>query len=87
MTLQPTDVLDCMPVFQKRTVQRIIKGEASSWFTVLPLADEGYDLTAIQFRDQLALRYHRQPAALPAVCDGCGADFTLQHTLDCTKEA
>ncbi len=84
LTLQ-SEVLDAMPVAQKRTLSRIIQGEASGWLTVLPLADENYDLSATQFRDQLALRYHREPVALPAVCDGCGDAFSLQHGLDCAK--
>ena len=25
------------------------------------------------------------PADLPACCDGCGTDFTLQHGMDCKK--
>ena len=52
---------------------------------MLPLAADGYDLSATQFRDQLAIRYHHEPAGLPSVCDGCGAPFSLQHGLDCAK--
>ena len=29
--------------------------------------------------------YMQHPADLPACCDGCGADFTLQHGMDCKK--
>ena len=42
-------------------------------------------MSANQFRDQLAIRYHRVPIGLPAQCDGCGASFSLQHGLDCKK--
>ena len=79
------EVLARMPAAQQRTLSRIISGEASGWLTVLLLADENYDLSATQFRDQLALRYHCQPLALPTTCDGCGAPFSLQHGLDCAK--
>ena len=51
------EVLARMPAAQQRTLSRIITGEVSGWFTVLPLADGNYDLSATQFRDQLALRY------------------------------
>ena len=80
-----SEVLARMPAAQHRTLSRIISGEASGWLTVLPLADEGYDLSATQFRDQLALRYHCPPPALPSACDGCGAPFSLQHGLNCAK--
>ena len=41
----------------------------------------------LQNKDGLAIRYLRHPADLPACCDGCGADFTLQHGMDCKREA
>ena len=78
-------VLTTMPSAQRRTLTRIIDGEASGWLTVMPLASEGFDLSATQFRDQLALRYHHTPASFPAKCDGCGDSFTIQHALDCKK--
>lgn len=78
-------LLNKMPATQQRTLSRIVHGNASTWLTVLPLSAEGFDLSATQFRDQLAIRYHRQPVGLPSLCDGCGADFTLQHALDCRK--
>ena len=49
---------------------------------MLPLADKQYDLSATQFCDQLALRCHHEPVALPAACDGCGDRLSLQHGLD-----
>ena len=58
-----------------------MKSEASTWLTVLPLQQDGYDLSATQFRDQLAIRYGREPTGLQSACDGCGAPFSLQHSL------
>ena len=52
---------------------------------MLPLREEGYDLSATQFRDQLAIRYHHELLSLPVVCDGCGDPFSLQHGLGCAK--
>ena len=78
-------ILADMPVASQRTLKRIVKGEASDWLTVLPLQADGYDLTATQFRDQLVIWYHHEPAALPTTCDGCGVPFSLQHGLDWAK--
>ena len=65
-----------LPAPQQRTLNRIVKGSASSWLTVLPLQADDYDMSATQFRDQLAIRYHREPTGLPSTCDGCGAPFS-----------
>ena len=71
-----------------RTHQRIFehaKDSLSAWLTVLPLEWDGFDLTAIEFRDDLALRYGKPLLQLPPFCDGCGLDFTITHALDCKK--
>ena len=62
---------DNLPAPQQHTLNRIGKGSASSWLTVLPLQADGYDMSARQFRDQLAIHYHHEPAGFPSTCDGC----------------
>jgi len=57
----------------------------SGWLSVLPIAQDGFDLSTLQFRDQLAFRYGKSPISLPADCDGCDGSFSLQHGLDCKK--
>ena len=52
---------------------------------MIPLAHHHFDLSATEFRDSLALRYHRPLLRLPALCDGCGCQFTTGHALDCRK--
>ena len=79
------EIVASLPTLAQRTLSRVVKGSASGWLTVLPLRQEGYDLTSTQFRDQLAIRYGHQPGRLPSLCDGCGVSFTLQHALDCPK--
>ena len=74
-----------LPAPQQSTLNRIVKGSAPAWLTVLPLQADGYDMSATQFRQQLAIRYHCEPAGLPSTCDGCGASFSFQHGLDCAK--
>ena len=66
-------------------IMRVVEGKTSSWLTTQPLQSCHFDLAPVQFRDGLALRYLRHPSNLPANCDGCGANFTLQHALDCKK--
>ncbi len=80
-----SSVLEIIPSERQRPLKRIVAGEASGWLTVLPLAAEGFDLSATQLRDQLAVRYHHVPVAFPSTCDGCGEDFSVQHALDCKK--
>ena len=55
------------------------------WLNVLPLQNYHFDLSPLQFRDGLAIRYLRDPPCLPPKCDGCGTALTLQHALDCKK--
>ena len=52
---------------------------------MLSLESDGLDLSATQFRDQLGISYHHDPAGLPAECDECGAPSSLQHGLECMK--
>ena len=70
---------------KKRAIQRGIDGKTSAWLTVIPMAYHHFDLSATEFRDSLALRYHRPLLRLPALCDGCGSQFSTRHALDCRK--
>ena len=78
-------IMDELPVQQKRVLDRVLEGKMSGWLSVLPIAQDGFDLSAQQFRDQLALRYGKIPLNLPSACDGCDHVFSLQHAIDCKK--
>ena len=52
---------------------------------MLPTQQDGNDLSAKQLRDQLAMRYGREPLNPLSLCDCCDHDFSLQHALDCKK--
>ena len=52
---------------------------------MLRLARHHYDLTATEFRDALALRYHMALIEMPGSCDGCGDQFTIICAVDCWK--
>ena len=57
---------------------------ASSWLSVLPLAEYGFTLNKSEFRDAIALRYAKELKGLPSVCP-CGQKFDVTHALNCKK--
>ena len=69
---------------RKRAIQRAVDGKTSMWLTVMPVAHHHFDLSSIEFRDALALRYHRPLLNMPAFCDGCGSQSSMEHALDCS---
>ena len=64
-----------------RTVQR--GAHCGQWLSVIPSHVNGTELSPLEFRDNLHLRYARSPGNIPERCDGCHAPFTIQHALDC----
>ena len=58
---------------------------ASSWLSVLPLAEFGFALNKGEFRDALSLRYGRPLKGLPAMCP-CGQKYNVTHALNCKKD-
>ena len=52
------DILGLLSPGQKRTIVHSIEGKTSGWLGVLPLACQHFDLSEVEFRDALALRYH-----------------------------
>ncbi|KAL5477407.1 hypothetical protein EMCRGX_G024203 [Ephydatia muelleri] len=70
---------------RQRALRRSLNGKTSTWLNVLPLQNYHFDLSPLQFRDGLAIRYLRDPPCLPPKFDGYGTALTLQHALDCKK--
>ena len=54
----------------------------SAWLFVIPLECHHFNLTSQEFQDALALQYRKPLLNLPHYCDGCGATFSVEHTLD-----
>ena len=52
-----------------------MKGGASRWMAILLLCEEEYDMSATQFRDHLAIRYHHEPSGIPI-------SFSQYHLMD-----
>ena len=78
-------VLPLLPDNTKRAVQRAVDYSTSHWLTVLPLASDHFDLSAVEYRDALCVRYALPFLSVPSKCDGCGDCFTIQHALSCKK--
>jgi len=79
------ETLEPMDDRKRRVIMRAVDGKTSGWLNVLPIARHQFDLSAVEFRDALAMRYCRPLIRMPTMCDGCGAAFTLSHALDCKK--
>ena len=55
---------------------------SSSWLSVLPLKDQGFNLNKGEFRDALNLRYGWQMKNAPHHCT-CGKAFSTDHAMTC----
>ena len=75
------ELLNELPADQVRAVKRINEGSLSAWLTMLPIAAENFDLSEVEFRDALSVRYNKNLIASPTFCDG----FALRHALACKK--
>ena len=53
------DILGLLSPGLKWAVDHAIGGKTSGWLGVLPLACHHFDLFEVEFRDALALMYHR----------------------------
>lgn len=74
--------------FKRRAIERSItakmKTKSSNWLSLIPTKKDHFDLSPLEFRDALAIRYHRIPISMPQSCDGCGNDnFDIDHALCC----
>ena len=65
--------------------QRARDNDLGVWLSVIPVESNHFDLGAQEFRDALAIRYHKPLLNLPPKCDGCGATSSLDHCLICRK--
>lgn len=79
------EILNSLPPTHQRALKTIASEKASGWLTVLPLSRHNFDLSELEFRDALSIRYRRPLLKAPSHCDGCGAPFSLTHALDCKK--
>ena len=75
---------DNMSEKSKRLLQLSIEKGVSNWFTVLPIAEHGFELSKQQFWDSTGLRYGWEISKLPT-CP-CGSKFDTQHSMGCNYQ-
>ena len=79
---QACTVKDQLPDNLKRNAEQASEKGASSWLSVLPIAEHGFYLLKGEFRDALRLRYNWALYITPLTCN-CGSQFTVNHTMVC----
>ena len=66
----------------KRCVDLAKESGSSSWLTVLPILEHGFDLHKGDFQDALSLRYGITPSNTSSTCQ-CGTSFSVDHAMVC----
>ena len=69
---------------RKNTIPLASERRSTSWLNALLVSKHGFDLTKIEFRDGIALRYTCEAKNTPAICP-CGKKFSLTYALHCGK--
>ena len=68
------------------TARRLERAKRTGlWLTTAPETLNGTELSPEEFTDNLRIRYGNPIPELPQKCDGCGANFSVDHALTCHK--
>ena len=78
-------LIDHFPEPNKRCVLRKMEFQCSGWLSVVPVEGNHFEMSPIEFRDAIALRYGRIPIDLPLSCDADGQIFDVNHALNCPR--
>jgi hypothetical protein len=60
-----------------------VEADCGAWLTAMPSQINDTELFAMEFRDELRMRFGLQPNNLPEQCDGCIAQFSVDHATPC----
>ena len=55
------------------------------WISTIPHYLNGTELSCEEFWDNVHLRYGLMPQDIPAICNGCGKKFLIEHGISCPK--
>ena len=80
--LLSAQVRESLPATKQRVNDLLGEKGSSSWLTVLPLKDQGFNLNKGEFRDALSLRYGWQLKNF-AHYYVCGVSFSTDHAMIC----
>ena len=72
------------PTKDKRAVELPTEKGSSSWLTVIPLKELGYNLNKKEFGDAIKLLYNWETMDTPVICT-CGVWFSVDHTMVCQR--
>ena len=75
---------DKLPSNLRRAMTTSKEKGASSWLSILPIAEHGFALHKGAFRDALCLRYGWRPPHLPSHCV-CGKQLTVEQAMSCSR--
>ena len=75
-------VRESLPPPKQRAMDLLCEKGSSSWLSVLPLQDQGFNLNKGEFRDAISLRYGWQLKNVPHHCK-CGKNFSADHAMIC----
>ena len=64
---------------EKNRLHRATRNGA--WLSAANHRLNGMELSWVEFRDNLRLRYGLMPQVIPTNCDGCGKKFSIEHDL------
>ena len=67
-----------------RAIDQASEKGVSSWLNVIPLEENGFNLTKGEFRDAISIRYNKLLRNLPSKCP-CGSNFDITHALNCKR--
>ena len=67
-----------------RDIDQASEKGASTWLNVIPLEENGFSLTKVEFRDAISIRYNKRLRNLPSKCP-CGSNFDITHALNCKR--
>ena len=80
-----SEVISSFSESKQRAVRRAADHPIGAWLSVTPSIKNNAALSPREFRDRVATRYHKPLVQMPSVCDGCGAEFSVDHGLNCPK--